>query len=221
MKKSFKIDSLHHSWCFQASWRLFGFPIHEHSPPITRLDVHLPNGQRVYFNAEANLANLVAQPRQTKLTAFFELNQSDPFARTLLYVDIPKHYRWVNGSWKIRQQQPNLGRVYNVHPRDRECFFVRLLLHHRTGPTSFDDLRTVDGVICQSFEEAAEKLGLKESDHHWDKALEEAAAFMMPKAMRAMFSVMLIQCRPSNPLELWMKYREAMSRDILHQVLFI
>ena len=119
----------------EADWRLFSFPIHERLPPITRLDVHLPNGQRVIFNPERdNLVDLVAQPRTTKLTAFFELNQTDPFAKTLLYVDIPKHFRWVEGKWKTRERQPNLGRIYNVHPKDRECFMVRLLLNHRKVP---------------------------------------------------------------------------------------
>ena len=95
----------------------------------------MPNGQRVIFNPERdNLVDLVAQPRTTKLTAFFELNQTDPFAKTLLYVDIPKHFRWVEGKWKTRERQPNLGRIYNVHPKDRECFMVRLLLNHRKVP---------------------------------------------------------------------------------------
>ncbi|GFQ80577.1 hypothetical protein TNCT_737001 [Trichonephila clavata] len=36
-----------------------------------------------------------------------------------------------------------LGRVYTVHPNDREAFHMRLLLHHVRGPISFEDLKTV------------------------------------------------------------------------------
>ncbi|XP_067120500.1 uncharacterized protein, partial [Centruroides vittatus] len=32
-----------------AAWRILGFPIHEHFPPVMHLAVHLENGQRVYF----------------------------------------------------------------------------------------------------------------------------------------------------------------------------
>ena len=85
------------------------------------------------------------------------------------------------------------------------------------GPTSFDDLKTVDGVICETFEEAAQKLGILESDAHWDNALTEVSATMMPRAMRVMFAVMISECNLSQPLQLWMKFREALSHDILHQ----
>lgn len=34
----------------EAFWRIFGFSIHERYPPIQRLDIHLENGERIYFN---------------------------------------------------------------------------------------------------------------------------------------------------------------------------
>lgn len=47
-----------------------------------------------------------------------------------------------------------LGRVYTVHPHNREAFHMRLLLHHIRGPISFEDLKTVivkdeDGDILE------------------------------------------------------------------------
>ncbi|GBP30124.1 ATP-dependent DNA helicase pif1 [Eumeta japonica] len=38
-------------------------------------------------------------------------------------------------------------RVYGVHPSQSECFYLRMLLHHVRGPTSFQYLKTVDGVL--------------------------------------------------------------------------
>ena len=46
-----------------------------------------------------------------------------------------------------------LGRVHTVHLNNLECYFLRLLLHNVKGPTSFDDLKTVNGQICESFRE--------------------------------------------------------------------
>lgn len=61
-----------------------------------------------------------------------------------------------------------LGRVYTVHPRNPECFFLRLLFHHIKGPKSFQDLRTVDEVVKETYKQACIELGLTEEDHHWD-----------------------------------------------------
>ena len=78
-----------------AIWRLLEFPIHEHRPPVEALDVHLPNGERVYFNPEDPPPNLAeVSNRHTKLTEFFKLCQEDEFAQSLLYCEVPKYYRY-------------------------------------------------------------------------------------------------------------------------------
>jgi hypothetical protein len=69
------------------------FPFHERYPTVVHLAVHLENGQRVYFTEE-NVHDRVNEPPRTTLTAFFLLCQKDDFAKTLLYCDIPKYYRW-------------------------------------------------------------------------------------------------------------------------------
>ena len=134
-----------------------------------------------------------------------------------LYPEIPQHFRYVQKKWRVRQRQPNLGRVYTIHPRDRECFFLRILLHNVRGPTSFEDIRTVDGVVCQMFKEACERLGLLEADDHWRVTLEEAVSTMMPKVTRALFAVMVSSCELSTPLDLWTAFKEPMSEDFLYQ----
>jgi len=45
------------------------------------------------------------------------------------------------------------------------------------GATSYEDLRTVDGVAQPSFREAAEKRGLIEEDNSLDDCLSEAALY--------------------------------------------
>jgi hypothetical protein len=68
------------------------FNIHEQAPVITHLSVHLENG-RVYFT-ENNINNVVNNPRDTMLTAFFKLCSEDDFARTLMYDKVPGYYTW-------------------------------------------------------------------------------------------------------------------------------
>ena len=46
-----------------------------------------------------------------------------------------------------------LGRVYTVDPKNFELFYPRLLLHEVKGPTSFEDLQTVDATICETYKQ--------------------------------------------------------------------
>ena len=95
-----------------------------------------------------------------------------------------------------------LGRVYTIHPNNFECFFLRLLLHTVTGPTSFVALRTVNGRVCDTFREACQRLDLLEDDVQWDATMAEAATTQSPVKLRNLFVLLLITCGPSNPGQL-------------------
>ena len=209
----------------EAAWRILGFPIHERHPTVVHLSVHLENGQRVYFTGES-AARIAEKPPNTTLTAFFELCRKDGDARTLLYPEVVKYYTWDVSSRKFAKRKVGhledgkvcsdaLGRVYTVHPNNGECFFLRMLLHNVRGPTSFSDLRTVEGTECSTYREACQKLGLLEEDKHWDTTMKEAELVSSPAQVRSLFSIILTTCSPSDPKGLWEKYREAMSEDIL------
>lgn len=212
----------------EAFWRIFSFPIHDRYPPVVQLSVHLENGQRVYFHPE-NAAEVAANPRSTTLTAFFDLCSHDSFAKTLLYSEVPRYYTWNASSrkWMKRKQgvivdgtndirsSDTIGRVFTVLPSNSECFFLRMLLNQVRGPTSFENLRTIDGTIRRTYREACQLLGLLEEDTHWERALQEAASSKMPNQLRALFCVILTNCSPSDPLALWEKFKHDLSEDIL------
>ena len=64
--------------------------------------------------------------------------------------------------------------LITLNTKSSELFHLRLLLLNVSGPTCFEDLRTVDGQLCQTFQEATVKLGLWEDDTECYLALEEA-----------------------------------------------
>ena len=217
----------------EAVWRLLGFNIHERFPPVQHLSVHLEGDQRVFFqDGEENLAQRLQEAPKTTLTSFFELCSTDNFAKTLLYVEVPKYYTWSPSTKKFKRRVrgtqvdglsdvkgcSTLGRVYTVHPNNRECFYLRLLLHEVRGPTSYQHLKTVNGQICSTFQEACMHLGLLQSDEHWKKTLDEAAATQSPRKLRDLFAVMLSSCELNCPLELWNKNKENLSEDFLYAV---
>ncbi|GFQ65253.1 ATP-dependent DNA helicase [Trichonephila clavata] len=215
----------------EAVWRIFSFPIHERHPSVVHLAVHLENGQRVYFTAQ-NAVQRAAQPPSTTLTSFFETCQNDDFAQTLLYSEMPKYYTWNQSSRRfIRRKQGKpvpgytdvystdaIGRIYSVHPSNDECFYLRLLLVNVRGPTSFQQLRTVDGKLCGSYREACQRLQLLENDAHWDQTLNDAVISSHAHQIRTLFSIIISTCFPSNPIYLWIKYKDYMCDDILYQI---
>jgi hypothetical protein len=108
----------------EAVWRILGFNMSGINPAVTHLQVHLPNQQRVIFNEDVNLAEVVAtsQIQQTSLTEYFKMNDQDPDARNLLYSDFPMHYIWnkTTKSWKKRKRGGCIGRIYMAHPSEGE-----------------------------------------------------------------------------------------------------
>ena len=216
----------------EAVWRILSFPIHERFPTVVHLNIHLENGQRVYFTKE-NVQQQLQNAPKTTLTAFFDLCKTDNFAKTILYCDVPRYYTW-NASAKIFQRRKQgadvdgypgvksteaLGRVYTVHPTSNaECFFLRMLLHVIKGPTSFTDLKTVEDQVCETFREACQRRGLLENDQHWEMAMAEASAVQSPSRLRHLFCILLTACAISNPLLLWEKFKENLSEDILLQL---
>ncbi|XP_010687521.1 uncharacterized protein LOC104901629 [Beta vulgaris subsp. vulgaris] len=222
------IDEIEHyqSWRWvsacEASWRIFGFDLFEMHPPVMPLPVHLPNMQTVQVRPHEQLDSIVLNDKRsrTPLTAFFKANATIEGAQNYLYGEFTEHYRWDLSSkeWVKRKNKVIvIGRLTFVGPTEGERYFLRLLLLNVRGPRSFEDLLTVDGYRCASFQEAAIKLRLLEEDDAIDKCLAEACEVQMPPAICRLFSTVLIFCQPSDPNALWLKYYAALSEDFSHK----
>ena len=53
-------------------------------------------------------------------------------------------------------------------------------------------------------------------DQEWDRTLQEATVFQMPAQLRSLFATICLFCHPSNPSELWLNYKKAMTEDFIH-----
>ena len=104
-----------------------------------------------------------------------------------------------------------------MSPTDVERFYLRLLLLNVSGAQSFDDLKTVDGEICETFQDTAAKRQLLLDDLEYSHCLEEAVFFKMPSQLRELFSVILLFGSPSNPLELWTSFSDHFCDDYRHR----
>ena len=83
-----------------------------------------------------------------------------------------------------------------------------MLLHTVTGPRSFEDIKTVNSVIYQTYQAACKALDLIEDDSHWDDTLKEASVTDSPSKLRQLFAIIIVFCHTSEPIELWTKYKK-------------
>uniref|UniRef100_A0A8I6XRH8 ATP-dependent DNA helicase n=1 Tax=Hordeum vulgare subsp. vulgare TaxID=112509 RepID=A0A8I6XRH8_HORVV len=201
----------------EAIFRIFRFKLFGVSPSVLQLQLHLPNMHTVAFKACENLEDVVARPSSSKtmLTEYFEMNRKFPVARNLLYREFPEHYRWIAGKkWQNRKtKRLQIGRLVYAHPAEGERYYLRVLLSHVRGPTSFDALKTVNGNPSSSFREACEQLGLIEHDRTIDDCMMEAATFQIPSALRRLFATILVFCEVTDIRQLWDKHLASMSED--------
>ncbi|XP_015925246.3 uncharacterized protein [Parasteatoda tepidariorum] len=129
-----------------------------------------------------------------------------------MYTDVPKFFTWNKQlkSWEPRKRGTpvpgfadivmtnTLGRLYTVHPKQHECFFLCLLLVNVPGPISFQYLRKVNGTSYGTFFDACRELHLLEDDNHWDLTLADAVLSSSPQQIRQLFSIILTTCFPSE-----------------------
>ncbi len=147
------------------------------------------------------------------------------------YPDVPRYYTWNQTAkrWDRRKRgaaveghpgvmrSDALRRVYTVHPNNHECFFLWMLLHEVTGPTSFDGLCILDGLVCNSFREACSRRGLLEDDTQWRQAMQEAVISRSPQMIRLLFAIIIVTCQVSEPVYLWQQFNDEMAEDILYE----
>ena len=99
---------------------------------------------------------------------------------------------------------------------DGERHFLRVMLTHVRGATSFANLRTVDGVLHPDYKHAAIALGVFEDDGEWERCLQEAADIRTGPSLRELFATCLLFGPPSHPEALWQKFRQHLLEDYLY-----
>ncbi|XP_073138140.1 uncharacterized protein [Henckelia pumila] len=90
----------------------------------------------------------------------------------------------------------------NYDPTMVEKFYLRILLNHVKGPSSFEELRKVNGITYTTFKEAAEMRGLLQQDDYICQCLQEACSSNMSSSLRRLFVSILVFCQPTGVREL-------------------
>ncbi|GFX68491.1 ATP-dependent DNA helicase [Trichonephila clavipes] len=172
----------------EAIWRMLSFSIHERFPAVTHLDIHLENGPRIYFDP-SNVRTVVENPRNTTLMAFFDY----AIETNSLPLYCMKKYQVI--THLINKMGHSNG--------DAE------------GPTSFESLKSVNGILCPTYQAACLALGLLEGDNPWCDTLTDASISTSVSKLRELFAIILVFCNVSNPSELWSKFKDHFTEDYI------
>ncbi|XP_042961368.1 uncharacterized protein LOC122296047 [Carya illinoinensis] len=204
----------------EAMWRIYGFTLNEMYPSVYSLHLHLEDQHLVSFRAHEDLNNVLNSytSKNSMLTEFFYRNQIDENARKLLYREFPEKFVWDSQCriWTPRKKKKTvIGRIVTANPFEGERYYLRMLLNHIRGATSFEKLRTVNGVVLPMYREAATSHGLLNKDSSLEDCLEEACLYQIPSSLRHLFSTILVYCNPTNPKEFWERFEKEMSTDFL------
>ncbi|XP_028777507.1 uncharacterized protein LOC114734111 [Neltuma alba] len=218
-------DEIHQYYNFryisacEAAWRIFAFEIHHRYPAVERLSFHLPNQQYVVYSNNDDVADLIEKPRvcESMFLAWMKLNMHDLFAKTLTYSEFPNHYVYqrLKRSWKRREKGFAIGRITHTPPSLGELYYLRILITKVRGPTSFEDIRTVDGVVYPTFRAACHALGLLDDDNEYINGIKEASLWASGSMLRKMFVSMLLSSSLSRPEFVWEQTSKVLSEDLL------
>jgi hypothetical protein len=224
----------------EAAWRILGNSVTSITPSVTGLPVHTPSSTRhhQYHRKDGRHSTLSLLDRYfLRPLGFFERDGAARSFDDIKYLDYygifyheainptkprPAYaYQTCPGpdgvtQWARAREVQNVhhARMHGVKPTAGEAFYIRHLLDLQAART-WEDLRTVDGVVHATFQEAAIATGMFSDQNEAELAMEEAAdtQLALPSQLRSLFSHLLLNDCCEAPLMLWNRFYERMSAD--------
>jgi hypothetical protein len=200
--------------------RIFAFKIHNCRPAVIRLTFHEEGKQSIVFKDSSDLTSVLMRNRHkdTMFLVWMEANKRYSQGRHLTYGQFPSAFTYDsdNRFWKPRKRRGSVGRLSFIPHSSRELYYLRLLLNVQVGCTSYEDLRTVNGQVYDSFREACAALHLLEDDREFIDAIKEVVVLGSGIYLRRMFAKLLMSNSMSDPVNIWEHVWEILADDIVY-----
>nr|AAD25596.1 putative helicase [Arabidopsis thaliana] len=192
----------------EAAWRILKYPIHYRSTSVMKLSFHLPGEQYIYFKGDEEVETVLNKA---------DLDGSIQIARKLTYPNIPTRFTYdpKEKKFNLRKKGFAIGRI-NYVPRDIEDgYYLRILLNVVPGPRSFEELKTVNGVLYKEWKDACEALGLLDNDQEYIDDLKRTSFWSSGWYLRQLFVIMLDAL--ISPENVWAATWQHLSEDIQNE----
>lgn len=204
-----------------AIWRILEFDITGRFPTVIQLPVHLPNKDHVVFRPGDEQSAL--DKSVSKLNLYMERPQTEEFLN-LTYCEFFESYILDTKPKKEsiakidkyylteRKRGQVIARIYWVSPLLGELYYLRILLQ-RIPCFSYENLRTVEGVVNPTFQEAARSIGLLNDENEYFDVLKDAAVFMTGPSLRKLFYILI--SNGASAVTLWEHFKTTLCEDFL------
>ncbi|XP_016195314.1 uncharacterized protein LOC107636308 [Arachis ipaensis] len=185
-----------------------------------QLIFHLPGKQNLLFIDHDKIPEIIEKNKykDTMFTAWMRANLKLPHGNQLLYSEFPNYFIYLRDSqeWVPRQRGFSIGRLTFIHVGSGEIFYLRLLLNVQRGCKSFENIRTVDGVVYDSFKAACNALGLLSDDQEFINAIKKTAELSSGFQLCQLFVTLLASNSMNKPELVWRDTWRLLADDILY-----
>ncbi|XP_058751306.1 uncharacterized protein LOC131624371 [Vicia villosa] len=116
-----------------------------------------------------------------------------------------------------RKKGHTIGRLIWVPPSTGELYYLRMMLTVAKGPTCYEDIKEVGGIVRDSFRDACFEMGFLNDDKEYVAAINEAKDWGSGHFLRKLFFTMLLSGTINRPRHVWHKTWKTLSDGILHR----
>jgi len=205
----------------QAVWQTFAFDIHHRWLVVQRLTLHLPGAQSTLFKDDDDIHAVFnrCENSNTMFLGWFEANRNYIEAKDLTYGEFPTKFVWMakEKEWKPRKKGYNIGIITYIPPGSREIYYMRIVLTIQKGCVNYESIRTIDGQMYETFQEACYALGLLTDDKEFIDAIKEASEIASGYQLRRLFVTLLGTNTMSKPDVVWNSTWSVLCDGILYQ----
>ncbi|RCV18220.1 hypothetical protein SETIT_3G282400v2 [Setaria italica] len=105
------------------------------------------------------------------------------------------------------------ARLVYINPNEGDRYYLRVLLTHVRGATSYDSLKTWCGITYDTFRAAAEAMGFVDTNKSLDDCVTKCAMVRFPSSLHRLFATIMVFCECANIRHLWDKHYESLAED--------
>ncbi|XP_058742975.1 uncharacterized protein LOC131615798 [Vicia villosa] len=204
----------------EACWRIYSYNIHGRKPAVERMFYHLVGEKPIYYTDYARMENVLetASVTESMFTAWLVANAKYEEAQTLTYGQFVSKfvYHKKKREWKPRKKGFTIGRLIWVPPTTGELFYLRMMLTVAKGPTTYEEIRTVDNIQYDTFRDACFAMGFLEDDKEYIASIKEASHWGTGHFLRKLFVIMLLSGAVNRPAHVWEQTWLLLSDGVLH-----
>ncbi|XP_016192445.1 uncharacterized protein LOC107633319 [Arachis ipaensis] len=163
----------------EAVWRSLAYDIYQRWPSVMRLTFYFPGEQNIIFKDDDDLEEIVEveEGKCTMFLAWMEANKKIESSQFFIYAEFSNQFVYDREvrEWNPRKRGNSIGRLNYVSPGTCDIYYMRILLAVQRGCTTYESIRTFNGITYSSFQDACYSMGLLCDDREFITVINEVA----------------------------------------------